>query len=66
MIAVPVANRAYRLRALGRRMEEAEERGHLAQATKFLEQTPRSVAIYTPPAVPVVQDLAESCYAYRD
>ncbi len=38
MIEVPVANRAYRLRALGRMVEEAEERGHLAQAAKLLEQ----------------------------
>lgn len=35
---VPVANRAYRLRALGRMVETAEERGHLAQAAKLLEQ----------------------------
>ncbi|KTB76526.1 hypothetical protein AO069_02420 [Pseudomonas syringae pv. syringae PD2774] len=35
---VPVANRAYRLRALGRMVENAEERGHLAQAAKLLEQ----------------------------
>ncbi|AXH57279.1 DUF2280 domain-containing protein [Pseudomonas amygdali pv. lachrymans] len=38
MIEVPVANRAYRLRALGRMLEEAEERGHIAQALKLLEQ----------------------------
>lgn len=35
---VPVANRAYRLRALGRMVESSEERGHLAQAAKLLEQ----------------------------
>ncbi|QXG29094.1 DUF2280 domain-containing protein [Pseudomonas viridiflava] len=38
MVEVPVAHRAYRLRALGRMMEEAEERGNLAQAAKLLEQ----------------------------
>ena len=38
MVEVPVANRAYRLRALGRMLEEAEERGHIAQALKLLEQ----------------------------
>ena len=38
MIEVPLANRADRLRALGRMVEEAEERGHLAQAMKLLEQ----------------------------
>ncbi|WP_440091972.1 DUF2280 domain-containing protein [Pseudomonas syringae] len=38
MVEVPVANRAYRLRALGRMLEEAERRGHIAQALKLLEQ----------------------------
>ncbi|WP_122424672.1 DUF2280 domain-containing protein [Pseudomonas viridiflava] len=38
MVEVPVANRAYRLRALGRMLEEAEARGHIAQALKLLEQ----------------------------
>ncbi|MBD8571640.1 DUF2280 domain-containing protein [Pseudomonas syringae] len=38
MVEVPVANRAYRLRSLGRMLEEAEERGHIAQALKLLEQ----------------------------
>jgi hypothetical protein len=38
MVEVPVANRAYRLRALGRMLEEAEESGHIAQALKLLEQ----------------------------
>ncbi|WP_122415956.1 DUF2280 domain-containing protein [Pseudomonas viridiflava] len=48
MIEVPVANRAYRLRALGRMVEEAEERGHLAQAAKLLEQAAKECGdIYT-------------------
>jgi hypothetical protein len=38
MVEIPVANRAFRLRALGRMLEEAEERGHIAQALKLLEQ----------------------------
>lgn len=38
MVEVPVANRSYRLRALGRMAEEAEARGHIGQAAQFLEQ----------------------------
>lgn len=38
MIEVLVANLAYRLRALGRMVEDVEERGHRAQAAKLLEQ----------------------------
>lgn len=38
MVEVPVANRAYRLRALGRMFEEAEARGNMAQGLKLLEQ----------------------------
>ncbi|WP_346400142.1 DUF2280 domain-containing protein [Pseudomonas syringae] len=38
MVEVPVANRAYRLRALGRMFEEAEARGNIAQGLKLLEQ----------------------------
>ena len=38
MVEIPVANRAFRLRALNRMLEEAEERGHISQALKLLEQ----------------------------
>jgi hypothetical protein len=38
MVEVPVANRAYRLRALGRMFEEAEARGNITQGLKLLEQ----------------------------
>ncbi|MBM6445294.1 DUF2280 domain-containing protein [Pseudomonas sp. MIL9] len=38
MIEIPVANRAYRLRALGRMVEEAEERGNLVMAAQLIEQ----------------------------
>lgn len=38
MVEIPVANRAFRLRALNRMLEEAEECGHIAQALKLLEQ----------------------------
>ncbi|WP_433769346.1 DUF2280 domain-containing protein [Pseudomonas putida] len=38
MIEIPVANRAYRLRALGRMVEEAEERGNLVLAAHLIEQ----------------------------
>jgi len=38
MVEVPVASRAYRLRALGRMFEEAEARGNMAQGLKLLEQ----------------------------
>nr|WP_240334785.1 hypothetical protein [Pseudomonas syringae] len=38
MVEVPVANRAYRIRALGRMLEEAEERRYIAQVLKLLEQ----------------------------
>lgn len=41
MVELPVASRAYRLRALGRMMEEAEGRGHIVQAAKLLEQAAR-------------------------
>lgn len=37
-VDIPVANRSYRLRALGRMAEEAEERGQIAQAMQILEQ----------------------------
>lgn len=37
-VDIPVANRSYRLRVLGRMAEEAEERGQLAQAMEILEQ----------------------------
>lgn len=37
-VDIPVANRSYRLRALGRMAEEAEERGQLVQAMEILEQ----------------------------
>lgn len=38
MIEIPVANRSYRLRALGRMVEEAEERGNLVLAAQLIEQ----------------------------
>lgn len=39
MVEVPVANRAYSIRALGRMLEEAEERRYIAQVLKkLLEQ----------------------------
>lgn len=38
MIDIPIANKSYRLQALGRMMEEAEARGHLVLALKLLEQ----------------------------
>lgn len=38
MVEIPVANRAYRLRALGRMVEEAEERGNLVLAAQLIEQ----------------------------
>lgn len=37
-VDIPVANRSYRLRVLGRMAEEAEERGQLVQAMEILEQ----------------------------
>ncbi|WP_122613853.1 DUF2280 domain-containing protein [Pseudomonas viridiflava] len=48
MVEVPVANRAYRLRALGRMFEEAEARGNIAQGLKLLEQAAKECGdIYT-------------------
>lgn len=38
MVEEPIANRAVRLRALGRMFEEAEARGNLAMGMKLLEQ----------------------------
>ena len=38
MIEIPVANRAYRLRALGRMVEVAEDRGNLVMAAQLIEQ----------------------------
>ena len=38
IVEIPVANRSYRLRALGRMAEEAEERGNLALAAQLIEQ----------------------------
>ncbi|MEQ4312200.1 DUF2280 domain-containing protein [Pseudomonas syringae] len=48
MVEVPVANRAYRLRALGRMFEEAEARGNIAQGLKLLEQAAKECGdLYT-------------------
>ncbi|WP_447777053.1 DUF2280 domain-containing protein [Pseudomonas chlororaphis] len=41
MVKEPIANRAVRLRALGRMLEEAEESGNLVMAMKLLEQAAR-------------------------
>lgn len=41
MVKEPIANRAFRLRALGRMLEEAEARGNLVMAMKLLEQAAR-------------------------
>lgn len=41
MVKEPIANRAVRLRALGRMLEEAEASGNLALAMKLLEQAAR-------------------------
>ena len=41
MAKEPIANRAVRLRALGRMLEEAEARGNLVMATKLLKQAAR-------------------------
>jgi hypothetical protein len=41
MIKEPIANRAVRLRALGRMLDEAEARGNLVMAMKLLEQAAR-------------------------
>lgn len=38
MIEIPVASRSYRLRALGRMVEKAEERGNLVLAAQLIEQ----------------------------
>lgn len=38
MVKEPIANRSMRLRALGRMLEEAEERGHIVMAMKLMEQ----------------------------
>lgn len=41
MVKEPIANRAVRLRALGRMLEEAEASGNLVLAMKLLEQAAR-------------------------
>lgn len=41
VVKEPIANRAVRLRALGRMLEEAEARGNLVMAMKLLEQAAR-------------------------
>jgi hypothetical protein len=47
-IDVPIANKAYRLRVLGRMLERAEERGNLAGAMKLIEQAAKECGdLYT-------------------
>jgi hypothetical protein len=43
MLDIPVANRAYRLRVLGRMLGSAEGSGNLALAAKMLEQAAREM-----------------------
>jgi hypothetical protein len=40
---IPIASRSYRLRALGRMLEEVERRGNLVLAAKLLEQAAKDV-----------------------
>ncbi|WP_323154872.1 DUF2280 domain-containing protein [Pseudomonas alvandae] len=48
MVKEPIANRSMRLRALGRMLEEAEERGHLVIAMKLVGQAARECGdLYT-------------------
>jgi len=51
MVEVPIASRAYRLRALGRLAESAEASGNLVQAGRILEQAARECGdMYAPSA----------------